>query len=65
MTAPDDDTSFEEHINPATGYVETTAHDDGPQTDGPGPVDDEEDEGHYSPATGYIETTAHLDQRPE
>lgn len=30
MTASDDGTPVEEHINPATGFVETTAPEDRP-----------------------------------
>jgi len=60
MTAPDDATPDEEHINPATGYVEITAHADGPRAATPSSVD-EEDEEHINPATGYVETTAHRD----
>jgi hypothetical protein len=65
VTAPDDGAPVEEHINPATGYVETTAHEDGPGVPpAAAPVDeDAEDEVHINPATGFVETTAHDDRR--
>ena len=69
MTAADDDTA-EQHINPATGWVETIAHDDDPGAPaaraaaaGNEDGDEGEDEEHINPATGYVETIAHDDRR--
>ena len=57
MTTPDETTPTEEHYNPATGYIETTATEDDaqPSDTSATPLDDGE---HYNPATGYIETSA-------
>ena len=64
MTAPDDDTT-EQHINPATGWVETIAHDDDPGAPAAraAAARDRDDEEHINPATGWVETTAHDDRR--
>ena len=61
MTAPDDDTT-EQHINPATGWVETIAHDDDPGAPAARAAEaGDEDEEHINPATGYVETALHAD----
>jgi hypothetical protein len=62
VTASDDGTPVEEHINPATGYVETTAHEDGRGVPPAAAPATEGDEDHINPATGFVETTASEDR---
>jgi hypothetical protein len=57
----DEMNSGEEHFNPATGYIETTAHLEEGRSATPDAKPVDEDEEHYNPATGYIETTPHPD----
>jgi hypothetical protein len=61
MTTGPDDAAME-HINPATGWIETSATPDDPAAETTSPATDagaELTEEHINPATGFIETVAH------